>query len=441
LRLLEASGTAIVATGRALSADTRRLPTDQHRWIQAESAVSELLDAFRAGDGVDLIRESVRLVLQELIEVEAAEVIGAARYERTDGRTNERNGHRRRLLATRAGDIELGIPKLRRGSFFPSILEHRRRIDRALYAVVMEAYVSGVSTRSVDDLVAALGIASGISKSEVSRICGELEEAVGAFRTRPLDHIEFPYIYLDATYLHVRDDHHVVSKAVIVATGITATGEREVLGLDVGDSEDEVFWRGFLRSLKNRGLGGVRLVISDQHAGLCAAIRRCFQGATHQRCRVHFARNLLATIPKAHQDMVAALFRTVFAGIDADAVSAQWDHIAATLAERWPKAAALMEQAKPEVLAFSAFPTEHWRKIWSTNPLERVNKEIKRRSRVVGIFPNEAAVVRLVGAVLADLHDDWISSDRRYLSEASMAKLYPEREDAPTVTTELQPGE
>ncbi len=407
----------------------------------SESALSELLDAFRAGDGVDLVRESVRLVLQELIEVEAAEVIGAGRYERSDDRTTERNGHRPRLLATQAGDIELGIPKLRRGSFFPSILEHRRRIDRALYAVVMEAYVSGVSTRSVDDLVAALGIGSGISKSEVSRICAELDTAVGAFRTRDLDHVEFPYIYLDATYLHVRDDHQVVSKAVVVATGITATGQREVLGLDVGDSEDEVFWRGFLRSLKNRGLGGVRLVISDQHAGLTAAIRRCFQGAAHQRCRVHFARNLLAVIPKAHQDMVAALFRTVFAGIDAEAVSAQWDHVRATLAERWPKAAALMDAAKPEVLAFTAFPVEHWRKIWSTNPLERVNKEIKRRSRVVGIFPNEASVIRLVGAVLADLHDDWISSDRRYLSEGSMAKLYPERDDHLTVTAELNTGD
>ena len=407
----------------------------------SESALSELLDAFRSGDGVDLVRESVRLVLQELIEVEAAEVIGAGRYERNDDRVTERNGHRPRLLATQAGDIELGIPKLRKGSFFPSILEHRRRIDRALYAVVMEAYVSGVSTRSVDDLVAALGIGSGISKSEVSRICSELDTAVGAFRTRDLDHVEFPYIYLDATYLHVRDDHQVVSKAVVVATGITAAGQREVLGLDVGDSEDEVFWRGFLRSLKNRGLGGVRLVISDQHAGLTAAIRRCFQGAGHQRCRVHFARNLLATIPKAHQDMVAALFRTVFAGIDTEAVAAQWDHVAATLAERWPKAAALMDTAKPEVLAFSAFPVEHWTKVWSTNPLERVNKEIKRRSRVVGIFPNEASVVRLVGAVLADMHDDWIASDRRYLSEASMAKLYPEREDQPTVTAELNTGD
>lgn len=407
----------------------------------SESALSDLLDAFRAGDGVDLIRESVRLVLQELIEVEAAEAIGAARYERTDSRVTERNGHRPRLLATQAGDIELGIPKLRTGSFFPSILEPRRRIDRALHAVVMEAYVSGVSTRSVDDLVAALGINSGISKTEVSRICAELDVAVGAFRTRDLDHILFPYVYLDATYLHVRDDHHVVSEAVIVATGITAEGNREVLGLDIGDSEDEVFWRGFLRTLKSRGLGGVQLVISDQHACLVAAIRRCFQGAAHQRCRVHFARNLLATIPKAHQDMVAALFRTSFAGIDAETVEAQWDHVAATLAERWPKAAQLMHTARAEVLAFTAFPQVHWRKIWSTNPLERVNKEIKRRSRVVGIFPNEAAAVRLVGAVLIDLHDDWIATERRYLSEGSMAKLYPDRDNDPTVNPELEPGD
>lgn len=404
----------------------------------SESALSELLDAFRAGDGVDLIRESVRLVLQDLIEAEVTEQIGAARYERTDGRTTERNGHRPRLLATQAGDIELGIPKLRQGSFFPSILERRRRIDRALYAVVMEAYVSGVFTRSVDDLVEALGVSSGISRSEVSRICVVLDEVVDAFRHRVLDHTAFPYVYLDATYLHVRDDHQVVSKAVVMATGVTATGQREVLGLDVGDSEDEAFWRAFLRSLKNRGLDGVQLVISDQHAGLTAAIRRCFQGAAHQRCRVHFARNLLARIPKAHQDMVAALFRTVFAGIDETTVNTQWDHVRATLAERWPKAAELMDSARTEVLAFTGFPHEHWREVWSTNPLERVNKEIKRRSRVVGIFPNEASVIRLVGAVLGDLHDDWIATDRRYLSEASMAKLYPERDNEPTVTAQLQ---
>jgi transposase-like protein len=279
----------------------------------SQSAVSDLLDAFRAGDGVDLIRESVRLVLQELIEVEATEVIGAGPYERTDTRVTERNGSRPRLLATQAGDIELTIPKLRKGSFFPSILEPRRRIDQALYAVVMEAYVKGVSTRAVDDLVQALGVESGISKSEVSRICAGLDEQVEAFRSRPLHHTTFPYVFLDATYLHVRRTGQVTSMAVVVATGVTADGGREVLGLDVGDSEDEVFWRGFLRTLKQRGLSRVRLVISDQHAGLVAALSRVFQGVGHQRCRVHFARNLLALVPKSHKDMVAAVFRTIFA--------------------------------------------------------------------------------------------------------------------------------
>ncbi len=395
----------------------------------SQSVLSELLDAFRAGEGVDLIRDAVHLVLQELIEVEATDVIGAERYQRSEGRVTERNGNRPRLLATQAGDIELRIPKLRKGSFFPSILEPRRRIDQALYAVVMESYVAGVSTRAVDDLVAALGVDSGVSKSEVSRICTGLDEVVGAFRTRRLDHVEFPYVYLDATYLHVRNTaSQVTSMAVVVATGITAGGEREVLGVDVGDSEDETFWRGFLRSLRQRGLGGVRLVISDQHAGLVAALRRSFQGSVHQRCRVHFARNLLALVPKTHKDMVAAVFRTIFAQPDPDTVAATWDQVRDQLGDRFPKIADLMDAAKTEVLAFSAFPRAHWTKVWSTNPLERVNKEIKRRARVVGIFPNEASVIRLVGAVLADIHDEWQASDRRYLSEGSMAQLYPERD-------------
>jgi putative transposase len=400
----------------------------------SQSAVSELLEAFRAGDGVDLIRESVRMVLQELIETEAAAVIGAARYERTATRTTERNGGRERVLSTQAGDIGLRIPKLRQGAFFPVILEPRRRIDQALHAVVMEAYVHGVSTRSVDDLVQALGIDTGISKSEVSRICAGLDEAVTAFRTRALGHTQFPYVYLDATYLHVRDSPRagvtdvpgqVVSKAVVVATGITAAGGREVLGVAVGDSEEETFWRAFLTDLKTRGLSGVRLVISDQHAGLVAALRRCFQGAAHQRCRVHFARNLLALIPKSHKDMVAAVFRTIFAQPDTRAVSAAWDEVRDQLAASFPKAGPLMDDAKAEVLAFAAFPRAHWVKIWSNNPLERINKEIKRRSRVVGIFPNEAAVIRLVGAVLADAHDEWQVHDRRYFSETSMALLAP----------------
>jgi transposase-like protein len=406
----------------------------------SQSVVSELLDAFRAGEGVDLIRDAVQLVLQELIEVEATEQIGAGRYERSQTRVTERNGSRPRLLATQAGDVELKIPKLRKGSFFPSILEPRRRIDQALYAVVMEAYVNGVSTRSVDDLVAALGVDSGISKSEVSRICAGLDEIVGAFRTRRLDHIEFPYVYLDATYLHVRNTaSQVCSMAVVVATAVAADGSREVLGLDIGDSEDEVFWRGFLRSLKSRGLTGVRLVISDQHAGLVAALKRSFQGAAHQRCRVHFVRNLLALVPKSHRDMVAAVFRTIFAQPDPATVASTWDEVRDQLAARFPKIGELMDDAKAEVLAFAAYPRAHWTKIWSTNPLERVNKEIKRRSRVVGIFPNEASVIRLVGAVLADMHDEWQAGDRRYLSEGSMTELYPTRDTDPAA--ELTTGD
>jgi len=392
-----------------------------------QSALSELLEAFRTGDGVDLIRESVRVALQELIELEATERIGAAPYERTEDRVTERNGHRPRMLTTTAGDVELRIPKLRKGSFFPIILEPRRRIDQALYAVVMEAYVHGISTRSVDDLVEAMG-GSGVSKSEVSRICANLDEQVGAFRTRTLDHVEFPYVYLDATYLHVRNapgkGGQVVSMAVVVATGVTAAGEREILGLDVGDSEDEVFWRSFLLSLKQRGLAGVQLVISDQHSGLVKALKRAFQGAAHQRCRVHFARNLLAHVPKGQADYVAAAFRMIFAQAKPEDVHAAWDKTRDELAARFPKLGPLMDEAKAEVLAFTAFPREHWRKIWSTNPLERVNKEIKRRARVVGIFPNAAAVIRLVGAVLIDMHDEWIAGERRYLSEGSMAKLY-----------------
>ena len=394
----------------------------------SQSVASELLEAFRAGEGVDLVRESVRLVMQELIETEASERIGADRYERTETRITNRNGPRPRLLATQAGEVQLRIPKLRKGSFFPVILEPRRRIDQALYAVVMEAYVNGVSTRAVDDLVTALGIDSGISKSEVSRICAGLDETVAAFRSRPLHHTTFPYLFLDATYLHVRRTGaggQVTSMAVVIATGVTATGDREVLGVDVGDSEDEVFWRGFLRSLKERGLQGTQLVISDQHSGLVAALRRILQGASHQRCRVHFARNLLALVPKSHKDMVAAVFRTIFAQPDAATVAATWDSVRDQLAAAFPKIGPLMDEAKTEVLAFTAFPRSHWPKVWSTNPLERVNKEIKRRARVVGIFPNEPAVIRLVGAILADMHDEWQVSDRRYLSEGSMAQLKP----------------
>src|SRR5437868_2769029 len=369
-----------------------------------ESALSALLDAFRTGDGVDLVREAVRLVMQDLIELEATERIGAERHERTPGRITDRNGYRDRLLSTQAGDIGLRIPKLRKGSFFPSILEPRRRIDQALYSVVMTAYVQGVSTRSVDDLVQALGIDTGISKSEVSRICQGLDEHVEQFRNRPLGHVGFPYVYLDATYVNVRDAAlgQVVSKAVVIATGITAVGDREVLGVGLGDSESETFWAEFCRSLRRRGLGGVRLVISDAHEGLKAAIRKHFQGAGWQRCRVHFARNLLQRVPKGHQDMVAAALRMIFVHLDATAVNRAWDEMTVTLGKQFPKVAELMTAAKADVLAFAAFPAEHWRKIWSNNPLERLNKEIKRRTNVVQIFPDDASVIRLVGAILAE---------------------------------------
>ena len=296
-----------------------------------------------------------------------------------------------------------------------------------------------MSTRSVDDLVAALGAESGISKSEVSRICAGLDETVEAFRTRRLDHAEFPYVYLDATYLNVRNNlSQPASMATVVATAITADDNREVLGCDVGDSETEGFWQQFMGSLRDRGLGGVRLVISDAHRGLAKAAGRWFQGAARQRCRVRFIRNLLAVVPKSHQHMAAAVFRTIFAQPDAEAVDCAWDQVRDLLAASLPKTGPLMDSAKTEVLAFAAFPWAHWQKIWSTNPLERINKEIKRHSRVVGIFPNEASAIRLVGAILADLHDEWHTTDRRYLSEDSMNLLYPIRD---TITTaELTAG-
>jgi transposase-like protein len=398
----------------------------------SQSALSELLDAIRAGDGTDVLRDAMALVLQELIELEAAQAIGAGRYERTEERTTHRNGSRTRLLSTKAGDVDLRIPKFREGSFLPSLLEPRRRIDRALWAVVMEAYVHGVSTRKVDDLVRALGIEAGISKSEVSRICGELDAVVGAFRERRLDHVAFPYVFLDATYVKAHDGASVVSKAIVIATGVTATGDREVLGLAVGDSEDGAFWTAFARSLRARGLGGVRLVISDAHQGLKAAIAAVFLGAAWQRCRVHFLRNVLARIPKGRAEMVLALIRTIWAAPDPAAVREQLDAVADKLAPGFPVVAAMLREAREDVTAFAAFPFAHWKKIWSTNPLERVNKEIKRRSSVVGIFPNEAAVLRLAGAVLLEVHDEWAIAERRYLAEGSMALLDRVGDDGPT---------
>jgi transposase-like protein len=394
-----------------------------------QSCLSELLDALRSGGDLDFMRQAMQVVLQALIDLEATQKIGAAPYERTEGRTTHRNGNRSRLLSTKAGDVNLQIPKLRQGSFFPSLLEPRRRIDKALWAVVMEAYVHGVSTRKVDDLVQALGIEAGISKSEVSRICGELDVVVAEFRDRPLDHVEFPYVFLDATYVKAHEGARVVSKAIVVATGVARTGDREVLGLAVGDSEDGAFWTAFLRSLRARGLSGVKLVISDAHEGLKAAIGAVFLGSAWQRCRVHFMRNVLARVPRGSAEMVAAAVRTIFAQPDAAAVADQLDTIADKLGRQFPTVAAMLRDAGPEICAFAAFPQAHWRKIWSTNPLERVNVEIKRRADVVGIFANENSVLRLSGAVLLEVHDEWAVAERRYLSEASMAKLYETRQD------------
>ena len=403
-----------------------------------KDALSELLDALRSGGDLDLVRSGLQLVLQALIELEAAQAIGAGPYQRSPERSTHRNGHRERLLSTKAGDLELRIPKLRSGTFFPSLLEPRRRIDRALWAVVMEAYVHGVSTRKVDDLVRALGIDAGVSKSEVSRICVELDEHVGAFRDRSLGEAEFPYLFLDATYLKAHEGPHVVSKAVVIATGVRADGGREVLGLAVGDSEDGAFWTAFLRSLRARGLSGVRLVISDAQEGLKGAIAGVIVGAAWQRCRLHFMRNVLARVPKGSAEMVAAAIRTIFAQPDADAVHEQLAGIAEKLGRQFPAVEQMLNQAAPDICAFAAFPQSHWRRVWSTNPLERVNGEIKRRADVAGIFPNEAAIVRLVGAVLMETHDEWQITERRYFSEGSMAAIYTP--PAPPETTEERPA-
>src|SRR3954467_13034871 len=388
-----------------------------------QSALLEVLEALKAADVDDRIRSAATTIYQALIEAELTAVIGAVPHERTDARTAQRNGSRPRILTTTAGDLELRIPKLRAGSLFPSLLERRRRIDQALFAGVMEAYLHGVSTRKVDDLVRALGADTGISKSEVSRICADLDAEVSSFRDRSLAEQPFPYVFLDATYCKARVDRRVVSQAVVIATGVAADGHREVLGFAVGDSEDGACWTAFLRSLEARGLAGTQLVISDAHAGLKAAIAAVLLGAAWQRCRVHFMRNVLARVPKGNAEMVAAAIRTVFAQPDAEHVPSQLDVIAGMLGRQFPAVEMMLRQAADELLAFTDFPVSHWKKIWSTNPLERLNKEIKRRTDVVGVFPNPAALLRLAGAVLVEAHDEWQVTDRRYLSEGSMALI------------------
>lgn len=386
-------------------------------------ALAALLRKAEAEPGLDVLREGVRVLAEALMEIEVEQHLGAGRHERTPERTGQRTGDRDRAWDTRVGTVALQVPRVRDGGYFPSLLEPRTRGERALVAVVQQAYVEGVSTRRVDDLVKALGM-EGISKSQVSRLCAGLDAEVERLRTRPLA-TTYPYVWLDATFVKGREDGRVVSQAVVIAVGVTAEGVREVLGVDIGPSEDGAFWLAFLRGLVARGLAGVRLVTSDAHEGLRTAIAAVLHGAAWQRCRVHFLRNALAFVPKAAAQLVAATIRTVFAQPTAEAARRQWRVVADGFRERFPRLAELMDGAEADVLAYLAFPPAHWRQVWSTNPLERLNKELKRRTDVVGIFPNPPAVIRLVGALLSEQHDEW-QVGRRYFSAESLASLRPE---------------
>jgi putative transposase len=376
----------------------------------------------------DLLRELVRTVAEALMDAEASALCNAGYGERTPERTNARNGYRSRRWDTRVGTMDVAIPKLRKGSYFPDwLLEPRRRAERALVAVIAESYLAGVSTRRVEGLVQTLGIAS-ISKSQVSELARTLDEVVTAFRNRPLDGAPYPYLWLDALTQKCREGGRIVNVATVVATGVNADGRREILGLDVITTEDGAGWTAFLRGLVARGLSGVQLVVSDAHAGLKQAIGAVLPGAAWQRCRTHFGWNLRTRVPKAAQDLVGSLVRSIFAQPDAVAVWAQHARVVAELADRFPAAAELLAEAAPDLLAFTAFPVEHWRQIWSNNPQERLNREIRRRTDVVGIFPNRAAVIRLVGASLAEQHDEWAVA-RRYMSVESLAKACARADD------------
>lgn len=381
---------------------------------QDRMQLSELLE--KAGGG-DFVREMIGFVAQRLMELEVDTRCGAGHGERSEARTNSRNGYRDRDWDTRAGTVALRIPKLRSGSYFPPFLEPRRTAEKALAAVIQEAYVQGISTRSVDDLVQAMGM-SGISKSQVSRLCAEIDERVQTFLQRPIEG-DWPYLWIDATYLKVRQAGRIVSVAAIIAVGANTDGRREVLGMQVGASEAEPFWTDFLRSLTRRGLRGVKLVISDAHEGLKAAVCKVIS-ASWQRCRVHFMRNVLVHAPAGQRRMVSALIGTIFAQEAESAARDQWRAVADQLRSRFPKIATLMDNCEDEVLAHLSFPKEHRTKIHSTNPLERLNGEIKRRTEVVGIFPNEAAIYRLVGALLLEQNDEW-ALQRRYMTLETLA--------------------
>ncbi len=386
-------------------------------------AVLETVRKAIAEGDVDFLREGIQVLAQAVMEAEVSELTGLPRGERDpERRLTHRNGYRERRWDTRVGTIDLAIPRVRDGSYLPSLLDPRRRTERALLAVVQEAYVSGVSTRRVDDLVRALGI-EGISRSEVSRICAALETEVEAFRSRPLGETGFPYLWLDATYLKVREAGRVVSMACLVAVGVATTGERRVLGLELSPGNDEgSAWPAFIRGLVERGLHGVRLVVSDDHAGLVRAVREELLGSGWQRCRVHLTRNAQDLVPRSARSMVASAIRSVFEQPDGTSAREQLDRVIDGLARPYPKVAELLTEAEPDLLSHFAFPESHRRQIRSTNPLERLNKEIKRRTAVVGIFPNRASVIRLVGMILAEQDDEW-QDGRRYFRPETMAAI------------------
>ena len=385
----------------------------------------------------DLLRLLLKATTEQLMSAEADTACGAAYGERSAERINARNGYRSRPWETRVGEIQLQIPKLRKGSYFPDwLLEPRRRSERALLAAVAEAYVLGVSTRRVERLLETLGL-SGISKSRVSEIVQELDPAIEAFRNRPLT-LDYPYVWLDALDMSNREEGNSVKVKVVVATAVSQQGFREILGVDVVTAEDGASWLAFLRGLKARGLAGVRLVVSDAHPGLKAAIASVFTGSAWQRCRTHFITNLLAKIPKAAQPGIVALWRMIFLQEDAASVRRQAEQILMLLEARFPQAGELFAEALDDVLAFTAFPKEHWRQIWSNNPQERLNKEIRRRTDVVGIFPNRAAILRLVGALLAEQHDEWVVG-RRYFSLESIKQLYPDARALPEASSSQLP--
>ena len=371
-------------------------------------------------EDADFLQQGIQLLSQMLMELEVDQQVGASKHERTPERKNYRNGHRQRTWKTRVGEIDLAIPKLRKGSYYPSLLEPRRPTEKALLAVIQEAYLKGVSTRKVDALLKALGL-TGIDKSSVSRICKELDHTVEEFRNRPLQE-SYPYVWLDAMYLKVRQNHRVVSLALVIAIGVDDTGERHMLGFDLGASEDEDFWLAFLRSLVKRGLGSVQLVISDAHEGLKKALRQVFTGASWQRCRVHFMRNVLAHIPRQNKRAVADAVRMIFNQPDRHSAGLQLHGLAQNMGDLYPQAAKLLLEVEEDILVYKTFPREHWRRIHSTNPLERIHKEVKRRTKVVGVFPDQASVLRLVGMNLKEIDDDW-RAGRNYFQHESMQML------------------